>query len=195
MRLSAQQQLPELLRERRRVFLEEARDRDLQVARIELFVHFWLEQVVDQGDHDVVLKAQQLRDALRDPLMDHLELHLLQIHLLVEALGERHLRQQLLVLVEIPTVLVDARTLLQHNEQQQQHIHKGELHSQLHTHMHVYLRTRKKPPLAMTALPPAADRRAVLQKGKQRGSELLVASNVPFFVYHKLCVPQYFDSL
>lgn len=81
------------------------------MARIEFLVHFRLEQVVDEGDHDVVLEAQQLRDALRDPLVDHLELHLLQIHLLIEALGERHLRQQLLVLVEIPTVLVDARAL------------------------------------------------------------------------------------
>lgn len=80
--LSAQQQIPELFHERGCLLLQKARNGDLQLTRVQLLVHLGLQQINDHGDHNVVLKAQQLRDALCDPLVDHVALHFDQVHAL-----------------------------------------------------------------------------------------------------------------
>lgn len=58
--------------------------------------------------NDLVVQAEALRDVLLNPGLHHVEVHLLDVHLLGERLRELELLQQLLVLVREAIVLVGA---------------------------------------------------------------------------------------
>lgn len=80
----------------------------MHLSRIKWLIHFRFQEVNGHGNDDLVFKAQQFREALRDPLVDDSTLDFADIHFLLETIREGKLGQKLLVLVEVATVLVDA---------------------------------------------------------------------------------------
>mmetsp|Transcript_16126 Transcript_16126/g.35728 ORF Transcript_16126/g.35728 Transcript_16126/m.35728 type:complete len:277 (-) Transcript_16126:166-996(-) len=98
---------PQILHKGGRLLLQKARHIHLHLLRI----HVAHQHVHNHVHEDVVLESYHLDDFLRDPLVDHLQVNLLKVHLRVQNRCEQaafgHLRHQSLVALAPAPILLD----------------------------------------------------------------------------------------